>query len=154
ALAGRVLLPEGRWLLPAAVLGASASQLLVARLLLRGQPTPATLVLLGCVPAVCHGLSVAGVLKRLSPLRSERVGALFGFLGMATVALAVALGFLIFRGEGLGVSLNWLSIPVALVGVPVLAAGLLVHNGLAGDRTRAALRTAGTGVALGGVLIL
>src|SRR5262249_55672442 len=40
------------------------------------------------------------------------------------------------------------------VGVPVLAAGLLVHNGLASDGARAAFRTAGTGVALGGVLVL
>src|SRR5205807_6695955 len=41
-----------------------------------------------------------------------------------------------------------------LAGVPILAGGLLVHRGLAEEARNAGVRTAGTAVALAGMLIM
>src|SRR4029077_7342662 len=76
------------------------------------------------------------------------------FLGMASFALATALGFLVYWGGDLGLSLEMLAVPLALAGVPVLATGLLLHRGLAEDNDLALVRTTGPGLALVGLLLL
>jgi hypothetical protein len=181
SLAGRVLadspaLPgeiDGRWLLTVAVLAASGVQLLVPRFVDAGQPALGPFLVLGFLPVACHGLAQGAVLWRApakEPLRERQAHALFAFLGMITFALAVALAFLIYWCEDPGLALQRAAALISLAGVPVLATGLLVHSspvpdpipdvvGPAGtgsgtDGLSGPVRTAGTAVALGGVLIL
>src|SRR5262249_27522484 len=117
-LSARVLIPGGRWPLTVAVLGASASQLLAVRFL--GEPTawPWTLPLLAAVPVACHGGAAAVVLLGLRG-RSLAVAPavrLFGFLGLTTFALVVALGFLVARTADVPTALQHIAVLVALAG--------------------------------------
>jgi hypothetical protein len=85
-------------------------------------------------------------------LEDIRARELLGFLGVAVFALAAALAFLAYRSGDLPLALGRLALPVALAGVPVLAAGLLVFRGP--DGLSAAWRTAGSAVALAGMAVL
>lgn len=161
--AGRVIVPEGRWLLPVAVLGAAASQMFVPWVLARHeQHSPLLWILfLGAVPVACQGLTTAGMMRRFrpeEPLSQARVNALFGFLGMATFAAAVAFGFLVYwinyASDDLSKALQRLAIVFALGGLAPLVCGVLVHRRLAGAAELATARTAGTAVALAGMLIM
>jgi hypothetical protein len=152
--AGRVLVPEQRWLLPLAVLGPSAGQLLVTWF--DEQPSFSVFLLLGLVPTACHGLTVAGLLRRDSgeTLDAPRAHRLFAFLGIATFALATALGFLVYRNADLNQALPRLAPLVALAGIAPLACGLAVHERLAGNSELAGTRATGTMVALTGILTM
>src|SRR5207248_1928251 len=86
----------------------------------------------------------------------------------------VALGFVLYWSEMLRPALRYLSIPIAMAGIPVLVAGALVHrkleidpseieNGASGSTpaqeesrglTPAVARLVGTATALTGVLVL
>jgi hypothetical protein len=162
SLAGRVLTPQGRWLLPVAVLGPAIGPILAASFLSGSIPALGQFLLLGSIPVACHGLSVGGVVGRLSrrqesltlTLKEEDARGLFLFLGMATFALLVALGFLIFNQGDFLKAMHQAAVLVALTGIPTLASGLLVHQGLAQNSEAAASRTAGTGLALGGILLM
>jgi hypothetical protein len=137
--AARVFVPEGRWLLPLAVTGASAAQLLVPPLLTAPLPVLGRFVLLGSVPLACYGLStgvLVGRLARTPNLQRPQVTGLFAFLGIASFALVVALSLLVFLAaqvDPLDTVLNRLALEVAVAGVPVLACGLLVHRRLEDD---------------------
>ncbi len=159
--AARVFVPEGGGWLPPAVLGGAAAQLLVPSLLGAAAPGLMHLLVLGGLPVFCYGLGVGGVVGRtargLSPARAQVVGVL-AFLGFASFALAVALGFVIFlaaQAGGIGRALNGLAAEIALAGLPVLACGLLLHRRLeSAEPSLAAYRTAGTALALGGTLVM
>jgi hypothetical protein len=164
-LIGTNVLPgpiDRRWLLTLAVLGAAGSQLFIPR-----QPDaqdPGLFTLLACLPVACNAIAVgavvAGLWRWLSrndvPLAGDEAltpaSALFVFLGVATFALGVALAFLLARTGDLAAALPRLAVPMAVAGAPVLAAGLLVRQRLARDN--GAVRTAGTGVALAGVVVM
>src|SRR5207248_8580208 len=115
------LVPKGRWLLIVTVLGISASQLAVPRLLgfpLAGSP-PAVLpfVLLGCLPLAFYGAGTGGFLVSLRrPIDPSQAVALFAFLGLSAVPLIVALGFLGYGSGDLGLALGRLAVPIALAG--------------------------------------
>jgi hypothetical protein len=162
SLTARVLTPQGRWLLPVAVLGPAIGPILAGNLLDGATLPLGQFLLLGSIPVACHGLSVGGVIGRLSrrredqrpTLKEEDARGLLVFLGMALFALLVALGFLIFnQGDALR-AMHEMAVLVALTGIPTLAGGLLVHEGLAQHPEAAAMRTAGTGVALGGLVLM
>jgi hypothetical protein len=180
-LAGRVLVPDARRLLPLAILGASASQLLVPVLVKDAEPGLGPFVLLGALPLTFFGLGAGRLAARTAreeALSERRVKSLFGFLGLAAFALLVALGFLVGflldRGGSIGWALNRLSVVLALAGVPVLAVGLVVHRrlesaawtpsvpaSLPGEtaaatpaETLAGFRTLGTGVTLTGIAVM
>jgi hypothetical protein len=156
--AARVLVHEVHWPLILAVLGISISQLAVPRFLSRGQDSAGLLILLGCLPIGCFELAVVRVLFRWArpgSLTASQANGLFTFLGMAVFPLLVVLGFLVYWTENAGVSLHRLAPLLAMVGVPILAGGLLVHQRLASPTVaQGGTRTAGTGVALAGMAIM
>src|SRR6185437_9562535 len=86
-------------------------------------------------------------------LEIRQAHALFVFLGLASFALFVALGFLLSRSGDLTRALPRLAVPFALAGVPILAGGLLVRRSLPGE-DGGAPRTAGTAVAFTGLAIM
>lgn len=164
--AARALVPNGRWLLIVTVLGASASQLAVPRIL--GLPVvdraPALLpfFLLGCLPVAAYGVGTGGYLYQLSarrPIDPRQGTALLAFLGLAAFPLIVALGFLVYWSSAIGVALERLAVLISLSGVPAVAGGLLVHRRLQVTSTpeaasAAAIRTTGTAVGLAGMLLM
>ncbi len=179
-LAGRVLVSptftfhtlRPHWLLAAAIIGASASQLLVPRLIEIGQADMSELLAVGLIPAACHGLAGALVLRglaRLERVDGRQANTLFTFIGMSTFAVGVALGFVLYWSGNVRPALHGLAIPVALAGIPVLIGGALVHRKLEfepaateqpredeprGGLTPAVARVVGTATALAGALVL
>jgi hypothetical protein len=178
-LAGRVLVRptftfhtvRPHWLLAAAIVGASASQLLVPRLL-EAEQDMGRLLGLGLIPAACHGIAGALVLRglaRLERVDGRQANTLFTFIGMSTFAVGVALGFILYLSENLRIAFQGLAIPVALAGIPLMIAGALVHRKLEGDTrapeeppaeewagglSPAVARFVGTATALTGTLVL
>jgi hypothetical protein len=165
---------DRRWLLVLAVIGAAGSQLVVPRLLEGEQPL--LFALLGCVPAACQALAVGGALRGVgspstpgpsgtepvpgrvpegptSPVRQREAHALLIFLGLASFAVAVALGFLVSRGADVTGTLPHLAIPLAMAGVPVVLTGLRVGRGLT-DPGAEGVRTAATAIGLAGVVVM
>ena len=111
-------------------MGSGASQLLVPRWF--GPADSAGLpLLLAFLPVGCHVLALAAVLlplARRETLQGTTANALFLFLGQATFAVAVALGFLVYWSNDPLTALRHLAMPVALAGMPILIAGALVHR--------------------------
>jgi hypothetical protein len=165
-LAARVIVPERpRWL-ALGVIGPAAGTLLVPRLLTPGEVGAAPFLLLGWAPVACHLLACGGAIvpSGRRPHQSERSArGLLALLGLASFALAAALGFLVYRGGDIPTALRQLALPVALSGVPILLGGLLVYSPLTPgpsplsteERGEEAispiLRTAGSAVGLAGM---
>ncbi|MHB9046607.1 MAG: hypothetical protein ACYC35_11755, partial [Pirellulales bacterium] len=151
---GRVLVPGSAWPLTLAVLGNSVAVLLVSVLvpeIIRPEASAWPFVLLACLPVGCHVAATGGTVRKFArheTLAPSQAGALFAFLGMATFALAVALGLLISRGGDQSVTLDRLAALVALSAMPLAAGGLVVMRRMAGEATLEAFRTAGLTVAL------
>src|SRR5262245_54404039 len=129
--AGRVLTPEGPWLLAAVVVLTSACQLPVARLIPTGGGE--RLTFLGLLPAVCLVVVTAAFLWQLSgaALDNSRSVSLFIFLGVASFSLLVVLGFAVFLHGDVAAALGRLALPAAVTGLAPLAGGAFVHRGLA-----------------------
>ena len=156
--AGRVLVPEGRWHLALAVLGISASALAAPRLLAEGGTDLWRSLAAGLLPLACFVAGTGGMLYRLpQPVDAARAKSLLLFLGLAIFPLILALGFLVFWSQDIGLDVREafqrLSFLLAVAGVPVLTSGLLIQR-MSGepDRGIATLRTAGTAVACIGVM--
>ena len=156
--AGRVLVPDGRWLLALAVLGISASALASPRLLAEDKTDLWRSLAAGLLPVACFVAGTGGMLYRLPrPVDASRAKSLLLFLGMATFPLILSLGFLVFWSQDIGLEVREafqrLSLLLAIAGVPVLTAGLVIQRmgGDVPDRSLATLRTAGTAVACIGV---
>jgi hypothetical protein len=164
--AARAMLPGGGGPLILAVLGSSASQLVMRRFLHPVEPNPPLLLLLGAFPVACYALGTGLFLRttRGRPFGPRQAASLFTVLGMAAFPVLVALGFLVYwtREQGIAPVLERLSVLVAVSGLPLVAGGLLVHRKLeeapsaAGETAEATAgqRTVGTGVALGGMLVM
>lgn len=159
--AGRVLAPGSRWLLALGVVGAAASQLLAPRL---PEPTAWLFVLPAWLTVGCHCTAMGGRLRQLrreGPLTSADVHPLLLFLGAVAFAAAVALGFLLSRAGDLRQALQYLALPLAVAGVPILSAGLLLQRRLSAAppseedaRSLGGLRATATAIALAGTLVL
>ncbi len=152
-VAGRVLIPGVQWLLTLGLVGSSASQLLIVRFIHPGC-TELRYSALGLLPVFLYCLSAGGVLLKTAsykPLTQKDGDALFSFIGMSSFALAVALGFLIYRYGELAKGLQNGAMLVALFGIPIATAGILVQQRLSCDPAAATLRTAATGIALLGM---
>jgi hypothetical protein len=179
SLAAGALVPSARWQLIFAVLGTSLSQLAVRRLLPElgtGLEHPGLLLLLGCLPVGCYlfcaGFAYAPLNRKLREAR--QVNGVFTFLGMALFPLLVALGFLVYWSGSLGGAVQLLAPLVVLTSLPILVSGLQIHQflgeaalpaepaaeGIAPEGSRltipgsAAQRTAGTGLALLGMVVM
>jgi hypothetical protein len=154
--AGRVLTPDGPWLLAGTVAALSACQVPVARQVVPNLPVvPFFLWLL--LPVVCFLLGTAGFLAgswRAGPLDRARGRGLLMFLGVAAFALVVALGHALFLFQDATLALACLALPAALAGLAPLAVGTALHQGLAAERRLAPLRTAGTSIALAGMVVM
>lgn len=155
-LAAQVLVPEGRWLQVFGVLASSAGVLVVHRWI-GADSAPALFVVVGCLTVACFAVAVGGYLYRLSPekrLGAEQVAALFTLLGTAAFATAVALGLSFAKAGDAAVAIDRLSMPLALAGLPILAAGLTVVVGTRRDDRLGAFHVAGTTVALLGMVAM
>jgi hypothetical protein len=160
--AGKMLFAGPSWLLPAAVVGAGASQLLFSWLI-GPELNPQWLLALGFLPVACQAFSSGWILA--SPGRDKADWETlsrkrFGFLGMSLFAATISLGFLVYlAGERIFDSditpaLSHVALLVALAAWPVLSCGLLVHRALADEPGAGAWRTTGTAVALTGMVFM
>jgi hypothetical protein len=157
ALAADVLVAGRRWPLVLAIVGNSALVLLATRLL-GNYSSDAVLLAANCVPAlllagamVGHG--VGSPVRRLKPADA---GATFTLLGMAAFAGVVAIGIVIAKGSeslGLRIALYCLAPSLALAAWPILASGLRIMRGMAREQSLEVYRTAGTTVALLGIVL-
>jgi hypothetical protein len=154
-LAARAFAAEAPGLLMIAVLGSSASQLLVSRFLIP-EPQAWRFLLLAALPVACFSAShiLLCRLSRHESVPAAQVQGLFFFLGTAAFALAVCLGFLVYQTGDMVRALQRAAVLVAVAGLPVLGGGLVVHRGLAHDPDQGPFRTAGTSLALLGMLVL
>ncbi len=167
ALAARILTAEGRWSMVLAVIGNSVVVLLAARPFFQ-HSSPEWLIGAACLPTILLIAAVGSYLffkLRPHPLplsqreRGEYAAAansLFTLLGIAVFCTAVALGLLTAQGVkscGLSLALDCLAIPFVLAALSVLMAGLQAVRGMADDPALEGYRTAGTTVALLGVVL-
>lgn len=165
---GRVLVPDGRFWFPIAVLGASASQLLVPKVVGQaGSGIP--LAALAGLPVFCHLIGCIGGIRRAlrhGALSAAHAGELFVLLGTSTFAIGAALGLLVswsvFQGGDVWNALAHVSIAMSLAALPLLAGGVLMQRHLAepGDAASpesahlGGLRTAATATALVGMFAM
>ena len=162
SMAGRILVPEGRWLFAASLLAMSGSQLLVPRLLssyeIHADWLPAVLAVF---PVACHGLSFGLNLFRTGrrgQFSTGKSSALFYHLGISTFALAVVLGCLSFwsirRGLTLEQCLEHLAPMIALSGIPLVVGGFHFRRNLLEQENTVAIPTAATAIGLLGMLVM
>jgi len=158
ALAARALMADGRWSTVLAVIGNSIVVLLAAGLFFE-HISPGWLIAAGCLPPLLL-ISSVEIYFFLKPDRNKfdaaGANALFMLLGIAVFCTAVALGLLTAQGIkscGLTITLHCLAIPLTLAALSVLSAGLRVMRGMADDPASEGYRTAGTTVALLGVVL-
>lgn len=160
---GRLSAPA---LLTAAVVGASASQLLVPRWLDLAEPRVELFALLSLTPVVLHALAsgLAGWgLARQGPIQARPASSLFLFLGQTTFAALVALGFVVYWSDQPLTAFQHLAVPLTVAGLPLLLCGALVTAKLVGPSVGNAeqsginaglVRWAGTALALGGMAVM
>ncbi|MGH7135489.1 MAG: hypothetical protein ACREHD_07095, partial [Pirellulales bacterium] len=146
--AGRVLVDRWAWWLMLAVVGNSG-----VLLLLLHHPSPFWAAVLGLLATSLDVLGVGAVLFRIrrdTDWTEPLVGRLFTLTGIAGFAVLVTLGMIGVRSDDRWLAVHCLAPMAAVAGLPVLACGLAVMNALSSRVDQAALRTAGTAVALSG----
>ncbi len=152
-LAGRVLVPGGRWYQVAGVVLNAGAVPLAVRLPVGAAQGPA-MVASGMIPVLVFLAAVGGYLYSLGNRRTAVLKAapgLFTLLGTAGFSLIVALGLLVNRAvklDGLASVMDHLAVPALLASLPLLAAGLSVIESSGGRRSLAGFRVAGTAVGL------
>jgi hypothetical protein len=155
-IAGRVLVPDARWLFTLGFVGASASQLLIVRLI-HPECTEWRYFALGLLPTALYCLSAGGILSQSAvrrPFGRKDAGALFSHIGMSTFAAGVALGFLVYRYGNLTRGLQSEAVLIALCGIPIAMVGILAQQRLTRDPANGPFRAFGTGLALLGMLLM
>ncbi|HKY30664.1 MAG TPA: zinc ribbon domain-containing protein [Pyrinomonadaceae bacterium] len=153
--AGRVLTPSWPHLLGAGVLGSSIGQLLV-RHFASAEQSPVLLVALGAFPVACYVASVVWMLKKIladSEIDESETIAAFISLGAMTFAAILPFGLLLYKSGPMSISMMYLAPLVSLGGFPLLATGTLLWQ-LLSKKEFVASRTAGTSIAILGVLIV
>ncbi len=153
--AGRVLTPSWPHLLGAGVLGSSIGQLLV-RHFASAEQSPVLLVALGAFPIACYVASVVWMLRKMLADReideTETIAA-FISLGAMTFAAILPFGLLLYKSGPVGITMMYLAPLVSLGGFPLLATGTLLWQRIS-KKEFVASRTAGTSIAILGVLIV
>ncbi|MGH9968308.1 MAG: hypothetical protein ACREBG_10825, partial [Pyrinomonadaceae bacterium] len=153
--AGRVLTPSWPHLLVAGVLGSSIGQLLV-RHFASPDLSPTLLVALGAFPVVCYVTSAVWMLKKALADREideTETTAIFITLGGLTFAAVLPFGLLLYKSGPVGMTMIYLAPLVSLAGFPMLGTGTLLWKRIT-DRKLVASRTAGTSIAILGVVIV
>jgi hypothetical protein len=153
--AGRVLTPMWPHLLAAGVLGSSVGQLLI-RHFAYPELSPGLLVALGAFPVACYVASDVWMLKKAAADReideTETI-AIFISLGALTFAAVLPFALLLYKSGPVGMSMMYLAPLVSLAGFPLLATGTLLWQRTL-KKELVASRTAGTSVAILGVLVV
>lgn len=153
--AAGVLAPRWPSLLTAGVLGSALVQLLVRRLEPSGVGVP-MLLALGIATLASYAGPVALMLRRARQWKetgAAEVNALLSLLGVLTFTALLPLGLLIYKTGNVTWALQQLAPLFCLGGTPALATGLMIWQ----RATRAELagkRTAGTGAAVAGALLM
>src|SRR5262249_194814 len=150
------------WLLPLAVVGPGAGQLLFSWFL-SGERDPSWLLPLGIIPIACYlsssGLMLSRTLRRETD-RDNQSRHLFAFLGLCMFSLTLPLGFLVYLGGerlfagDVSPALSHVALLVALAAWPVVTYGLSVHRSFADHPKAGIWRTTGTAVALTGMIVM
>ncbi|MEO8493735.1 MAG: hypothetical protein ABI614_01590 [Planctomycetota bacterium] len=154
--AGQALMRTGSWRLLVGVMGTSAGQLLINRLSDRGA-TAISASLLISLPLIAY--LVATIAQLRVATRRPRMGVTLAVdtllvLGITSFSLASAIGLLLSRTDSVRTALAWLSTPLSLPAVVILATGLALHGRIT-SRRFTTLKTVGTSLALtGGVMML
>jgi hypothetical protein len=129
--------PGSDWLATAAILGASASQLLVPHIE-EARPGSGLVGLVGYVPAiffsVAQGLALTGVWRRVR-VSSRAAGGLFLSLALGLYSVLIAFTFVLYQTENFSQALEYLAVPVALAGLPLLLGGTIANAKLALSET-------------------
>ena len=145
-LAARILVPDGRWLTLAAVLGDSIAVLLAAQLVRADSPAW-LMVGAGALPVALFAGAVGCYLypwfdrasRRPLRLTDAQIGFLFTLLGITAFSTVVALGLLVARAitpldaaqaitpRDVAIVLQRLSVLVAMTAVPLLAGWIDRH---------------------------
>ncbi len=153
--AGRVLTPMWPNLLAAGVLGSSVGQLLI-RHFASPDLSPSSLVVLGAFPVVCYVASDLWMLKKALADReideAETI-AIFVSLGALTFAAVLPFALLLYKSGPIGMTMMYLAPLVSLAGFPLLATGTLLWQRTL-KKELVASRTAGTSIAIVGVLVV
>ena len=172
-MSAKILVPDGRWLTVAAVLGDSVAVVLAAQLVRADSPAW-LMVGAGALPVALLAVAVGCYLySRLErgdwrPLRlSEgQIGGVFTLLGMTAFATIVALGVVAAQAirpldpaqaiafADVAIVFQRLSALIAMTAVPLLAGGLTVTRGSGRDKELAAYHLAGTIVALVAMFVM
>jgi hypothetical protein len=150
--AGRVLVDRWAWWLTGAVVASSGMLLL-----LLGRPSPGWSLVVGSVATALQALCVGSAwfsVRREERLSATVVSRLFVLMGVASFALAVALGMAAVRCADRMTAMHELAPLLALAGTPIVLGGLAVMKGLSTASELAGLRTAGTAVALAGATVM
>ncbi len=153
--AGRVLTPSWPHLLVACVLGSSIGQLLVRHFASPELP-PTLLITLGAFPVACYVTSAVWMLKEALADREideNETVAIFITLGALTFAAVLPFGLLLYKFGSVGMTMVYLAPLVSLGGFPLLASGTLLWHRTT-RKELVASRTAGTAIAILGVLIV
>lgn len=151
--AGRIITPTWPHLLVFGVLGSSIGQLLERHFAYPGIE-PLRLVGLGLFPVICFVVATVWMLSRASREREIDEGlanTMFVTLGTSSFASLLSLGLLLFKVGQARETLVHLAPLLTLGGGPILVTGLILWKRV-GRRELAAVRTAGTGIALIGAL--
>ncbi|MBC8354714.1 MAG: hypothetical protein H8E66_22265 [Planctomycetes bacterium] len=154
--ASQALMREGSWRLWVGVMGTSAGQLLINRLADRGA-TAITASLLVSLPLIAYLVAMIAQLRVAS--RRPRIGMTLAtetllLLGITSFALASSVGLLLSKSDSVRTALAWLSTPLSLPAVVILATGLALHRRLL-SRRLTTLKTVGTSLTMtGGVMML
>jgi hypothetical protein len=158
--ASRALMRQGSWRLLVGVMGTSAGQLLINRLADRLPDQRAAALsasLLISLPLVAYLIATIAQLRAAA--RRPRIGLTLAtdtllLLGITSFSLAAAIGLLLSRSDSVRDALAWLSTPLCLPAVVILATGLALHRRVS-SRRMATLKTVGTALALtGGLMVL
>ena len=157
--ASRVLVPGPQWPQVVAVVGNAAAVLMAGHLMETGSAVW-QVVMAGAVPVTLFGIAMGSQLYRAAALKkldAEQAGGVFSLLGTGAFALAVAFGLVVAKGtlaEGALARFPHLAPLAAVAATVLLASGLIVVHGTARDPGLAGFRTAGTAVALGGLVAM
>ncbi|MDA1049783.1 MAG: hypothetical protein O3C40_04810 [Planctomycetota bacterium] len=154
--AGQALMREGSWRLWVGVMGTSVGQLVINRLADQGTTALAASLLVS-LPLIAYLVATIGQLRVAT--RRPRIGLTLAtdtllLLGITSFALAASIGLLLSESDSVRTALAWLSTPLSLPAVVILATGLALHRRVLSGRLTT-LKTIGTSLALtGGVMVL
>ncbi|MBL7038828.1 MAG: hypothetical protein ISR77_09380 [Pirellulaceae bacterium] len=153
--AGRALLLEGWWRLTAAMLATCVGQLIVDRAT-PDDPSLMQTFLLVALPVGGYLIATLTLVYRATAWRrfsARRVEQIFVVLGISTFALLPPLGLFVSQCGSIREALARLTPSASLCAAAVLATGLLIHR-RALTKQLVALRTAGTGLAIFGTMLM